>query len=204
MSVVLRNTIVDWDKVRGPIFMCLGPGPGAQDWELDCYRLLEAHYGNDFLLHITRKYADDHPLMAYRTPTVETIDGRSLEQETDAKRYYIAQAGWSNRLPRGCIICWLPLEDPKHPCLEEEGPYAHEARDLIGEIRGRMIELSKERRGHVRFVIGADENFPGLASIRRNFERAERIPRITIYSTLEKTVEAAVAMTTPIRVAASA
>lgn len=99
-------------------------------------------------------------------------------------RYYLEEAGIFFR--RGCIVTYLPRESVVKP--RSDGlPYAIKTRDIVGEWRGRMMY---DNRG-IRFVLGADSEFPGIDVIARNFDKALD-GRFKIYKTLDETVAAAI------------
>ncbi|HEX5774337.1 MAG TPA: hypothetical protein VFY28_00025 [Candidatus Paceibacterota bacterium] len=183
MAVILRKTLVDWTRATGPAFMLVGPVRGAQDWQHDCYRMLESELNGKFMAYIPRRYDETHPLFALQA----SGDPNGFPRQTDAERYYISQAG--SGLYGGCVIAWLPCEDPENPRPKEEGPYAQDTYGELGEIRGRMMHNPL-----FRFVLGAEKGFPGLDVMTRNFELALE-ERLAIHSTLEETVAAALKKT---------
>jgi hypothetical protein len=102
-----------------------------------------------------------------------------FERQTDWERHYLEQA--AEKWPAGCIIFWLA--EQKEP-RQDGGPYARDTYGEIGEWRGRMM-----RAPHLRVVVGAEKEFPGLSQIKRNFELA--LPDLKIYDTMEEVVERA-------------
>jgi hypothetical protein len=181
MSVILRRARVDWAQVSGPVFMLIGPVRGAHDWHLTCYSLLEDALGDEFVAYIPRRLEEGHPLFALQAPYLPD----SFERQTHAERYYIGHAGFPGHDRGGCIIGWLPCEDPKNRRPRKDGPYSQDTYGEIGELRGRMMH-----EPNVRFELGAEEKFHGLDVMRCNFEAALGRP-LTIHPTLEKTVAAA-------------
>ncbi len=106
----------------------------------------------------------------------------SLPRQTYWERYYLAIAS-----TQGAIIFWLPKESKTKPRPPETGPYARDTYEELGEWRARMV------RDKAREVIGAQQGFPGLSVILKNF-RAMIGDGFTPYGTLRETVRAGVAL----------
>jgi hypothetical protein len=102
-----------------------------------------------------------------------------FERQTDWERHYLDMA--ADKWPTGCIIFWLGDQRKPRP---DNLPYAMDTRGEIGEWRGRMMHNPA-----LRVVMGAEEDFPGLRQIKRNFELA--LPDFPIYDTMEEVVERA-------------
>jgi hypothetical protein len=179
MPIILPKVRVPRHYIKGPLFFLLGPVLGGGDWQRKCCELLFQNVGDCWIVNPCR-YESGHPLFKHRA-TKGTVDNDS--HQLDWERLYLALANQT-----GCIIAWLPNESKTHPRTDGE-PYACDTRGELGEWRGRMI-FSEIRP----LVLGADPGFPGLKNITRNFQLAFSDPTFPIYSTLEETVDAAIAM----------
>ncbi len=176
MKIVLPNTLCEIDLKCGPFFFLAGPVRGGDDWQKKCCLEISKHIFQDFSVAIPCRYEDTHPLKSFRQFGTEDGFDRQLTWE----RYYLDMAA-----KKGCIIFWLPCESTVNPRLGPD-PYAMDTRGELGEWRGRLMHDPS-----LRIVIGADSSFPGLSQIKRNFNLALGSD-FPIYSTLEKTVLAAV------------
>lgn len=191
------------DLKRGErLYFLLGPIRGGGDWQAEAIRLLHEKDPNCYIACPCR-YDVRHSLSKYEIkPTIIPHDDESeektpeyalpFENQTMWERYYLKLASW-----HGSIVCWLPNEDKKNPRPKEQGPYAQ---DTYGELgrwsimssdpqRFSIDEDSKGRR--INLTIGAEENFPGLSVIQKNFN-ADHGKDFPIHSTLEETILAAV------------
>lgn len=199
-----RGVVLDNLQQGERLYFLAGPIRGAGDWQAKAIQLL--HEKDPFCyIACPCRYDIDHELFRYHIKATElprsTDDEREWPEyalefpnQTMWERYYLEQASY-----HGCIIFWLPCEDPKNPRKKEDGPYA---RDTYGEI-GRWslkssnhFQFSLENRLHrVNVVIGAEENFPGLSVIKTNFEADHSETPIfpgTIFPSLDKTIAEAV------------
>jgi hypothetical protein len=157
-----------------PMFFLAGPIRGGGDWHASMSRLLMGRFGRPIVVNPSR-YDQNHPHAEYRMRGEEN----RFERQTDWERHYLEQA--AEKWPAGCIIFWLA--EQKEP-RQDGGPYARDTYGEIGEWRGRMM-----RAPHLRVVVGAEKEFPGLSQIKRNFELA--LPDLKIYDTMEEVVERA-------------
>jgi len=175
MRIVLPKTFVEIDNDYGPVFFLAGPIKGGNDWQYRVVKEIERYYVG-FYAVLPNRYKNFHPLM------LRKINGNEnkFERQTSWERHYLNIA--SNL---GCIIFWLPAEDKLNPRKDGE-VYARDTRGELGEWRGRMMH-NKD----LKVVIGAEEDFPGLSQIQRNFNEALNI-QFPIYKTLSGTVEAAI------------
>jgi hypothetical protein len=158
------------------MFFLAGPITGGGDWHVPMSELLAKRFEHLIVVNPSR-YKYTHPFCKYRMNGAED----QFERQTDCERHYLDQAG--EKWPTGCIIFWLACEDAKNPRKDGQ-PYARDTRGEIGEWRGRMMYAP-----HLRVVMGADQDFPGLSQIKRNFEQV--LPGFKIYDTMEEVVERA-------------
>jgi len=178
MRIILPNTLTN-PKEHERIFFLAGPVRGGAKWQVYMARLIH-ELSPGCAIAIPCRWNFLNPLYQYRAEGVETHFERQLSWE----RYYLNVASWS-----GCIVFWLPCEstrpDEKHPGPE---PYAMDTRGELGEWRGRMMHDRS-----IKLVVGAEPGFLGLSQIERNFKLALD-GNFTLYSSMEDTARAAVAM----------
>ena len=152
-----------------PLFFLAGPIAGGDDWQQKMSEMLVARVGNCIIANPCR-YGPGHPQYQFR------FQGNAeFEAQTLWERYYLRQAAleW----PTGCIVGWCPAESKTHS-RNDGNPYAMDSRGEIGEWR---THLMYDRR--VRFVLGAEPEFPGLRTIKRNFADAVG-PHFEIFGTM--------------------
>ncbi len=174
MRIILPKTLVEIDPNYGPLFFLAGPVRGGDDWQTKCCDEIWKHL-DTFYAALPCRYQEDHPTTPFRIAGKEGCFDRQLPWE----RHYLELAATS-----GCVIFWLPSESKVNP-REGTDPYAMDTRGELGEWRGRMMFDSK-----LRVVIGAENDFPGLSQIQRNFNQALMMD-FPIYPTLAETVAAA-------------
>ena len=177
MRIILPNNLTLRKYTYGPVFFFAGPVKGGDDWQAkacDCMRV----YLSEFYAVLPCRYPKQHPLRQY-----EVVDKEDhFERQALWERHYLELAA-----RRGCIIFWLPCES-KIDSRDDAGPYARDTYGELGEWRGRMMVDDK-----LKVVVGAEEDFPGLRTIKCNFDAALG-GNFTIYSSMEDTVKAALAM----------
>ena len=192
MFLVLPKMHPVLDEYRNlPMFFFGGPILGGGDWHSKMSEMLMRRLDELIIVNPSR-YSTAHPHYKYReyleTKTKHAQRSGPIinfERQTDWERYYLALAAehWGT----GCVIFWLA--EQKEPRADGM-PYAMDTRGELGEWRAHLMY-----NPHVRVVIGAEKNFPGLSVIKRNFELA--LPNFTIYDTMEEVVERAVHFSHP-------
>lgn len=178
MQLILPKTEpYGYPAYASPLFFLAGPIGGGDDWHSRMMRIL-MEWNDDCIIVNPTRYTADHPFCQYR------VNGRegTYQRQTDWERHYLRQA--ADEWPRGCIIFWLPEESKTNP-RTDGNPYAMDTRGELGEWRGHLMH-----NPGLRVVIGAEEGFPGLSIIKRNFELALG-PDFKIHSTMEEVVEQA-------------
>jgi hypothetical protein len=175
MKIILPKTFTETDAKYGPVFFLAGPRKGGNDWQHKAVKEIQKHLKN-FYAVLPNNYDDYHPLIPFKINGVNDVFERQLQWE----RHYLDIASRN-----GCIIFWLPVEDKANPRSDDK-PYAMDTRGELGEWRGRMMNNDK-----LRIVIGAENDFPGLSQIQRNFNEALHC-EFSIYKTLTDTIKAAI------------
>jgi hypothetical protein len=183
MNVILPKTLIN-PSIKyslAPWFFLAGPVLGGDDWQMDCLKELEKQMSPfNFNVAIPTRYESDTPIFKSRV----IGDENSFERQTDWERYYLNLASGSGGV-RGCIIFWLPCEKFSDRRMDGK-PYAMDTRGELGEWRGQMIHNKR-----INLVVGSDGQFPGLRTIKRNFDQALKCD-FPIYNTLSDTVAAAI------------
>ncbi|MDP3992919.1 MAG: hypothetical protein Q8Q05_01765 [bacterium] len=177
MHIIQPTTLVDQAEFAGPLFFTAGPIQGGDDWQKRCCELLVQRAAAPVSIACPCRYKEGHPLYEYRV----TGEEERFERQTPWERHYLTLAS-----KVGCIIFWLPEESKTKP-RKGNRPYACGSRDELGEWRGRLIYDRS-----IRLVIGAEARFPGLNPVVYSYREVcgNDFP---IYSTLEETVQAAIA-----------
>jgi hypothetical protein len=161
------------------LFYLAGPILGGDDWQRDACAELNRRI-SDATIAVPCRWSKDHPLFEW----CAQIPNPSYPRRLNWEHVYMRKAASSHELP-GCLIFWLPSESTDNP-RRDGNPYA---RDTLGELglwRGHLIY-----QPNLRIVIGAEEGFPGIDVIRRNF--ALDVPgRIEFQTTLSETITAAI------------
>ncbi|MDD3531405.1 MAG: hypothetical protein PHV99_02340 [Candidatus Pacebacteria bacterium] len=180
MQLILPKTVPSFSFVNEalPLFFLAGPIGGGDDWHFRMTELLMSHSADCVIVNPTR-YKPNHPHYQYRVSGDDDVYTR----QTDWERRYMCDAAKASL--HGCLIFWLPKESVTNPRSDGE-PYA---RDTRGEIAEWRTHLMYDRS--LRVVVGAEEEFPGLSVIRRNFELT-MCPAFPIYRTMEEVAGAAV------------
>jgi hypothetical protein len=141
--------------------MPVGPDAGGGGWQYQMYGRIVYHaaeHGLDtFVVVIPRRVTRSDVMWQFRFN--DSVTG--FEYQLDWEREYIRLAALDAR--RGCVAAWLPRESTTDPRTDGQ-PYARDTRGELGEIRGWMSFVPS-----TRFVMGAEDGFPGLDVIRRNF-----------------------------------
>jgi hypothetical protein len=158
--LILPNTEPDLTPFKHlPLFFLAGPIQGGGDWHYNMSNLLDEEIGSCLIVNPSR-YRIGHPHYSRRLAGKEDY----YERQTDWERHYLylAAKGWS----KGCVIFWLPKESIEKP-RRDGNPYARDTYGELGEWRGRLMHDRS-----LRVTVGADEKFPGLSQIERNFHMA--------------------------------
>lgn len=172
--MILPKTLVserEWSD--GRLFFLAGPVQGGGGWQYRCCLIMQREIG-DGVVAVPCRWRSDHPLFERRVSGRGDAFARQLSWE----RYYLELAAQN-----GGIIFWLPCENIENPRVDGQ-PYAMDTRGELGEWRGRMM-----REPALRVFIGAENGFPGLDQIARNFNEALGRP-FPIYQSLEELVQA--------------
>jgi hypothetical protein len=181
MNLILPKTRANLGGLSAfPMFFLAGPILGGGDWQHAATKMLAQIWGGCVIVNPCR-YGEEHPLYRHRLPA---IDGAPpFERQTDWERHYLEFA--AGDADHGCVIFWLPCQ--REPRSDGQ-PYARDTYGELGEWRGRMMT-----HPHLRVVVGAEPDFPGLNVIKRNFDRA--LGRdFPIAETLEHTVMQAITL----------
>jgi hypothetical protein len=199
IKLILPNNGVSLDRLQSGerVYFLAGPIRGGDDWQANAIQML---YEKDPFCYIACpcRYGPEHPLFQYSLPATESPSSMpeqveyeyTFDSQTYWERFYLEEAS-----QRGSVIFWLPCESKENPRKKEDGPYA---RDTYGEL-GRWSlrsanpdEFSVEKNNkRVNVVVGAEEEFPGLSIIQKNFD-GDHEKRFIIYQTLEQTIIEAV------------
>ncbi len=176
MHVLLPKTYIHPNDLVHPLFFFGGPIQGADDWQMTCYKIFSAKC-EKFTAIIPYNYPLHHPMRKTALSGKEDF----FTRQTIWERFYLSAAS-----QQGCILFWLPEESKTRP-RSDGSPYARDSYGEVAEWRGQMIHQKS-----IRCVVGAEKNFPGLSQISCNFSEALGTG-FRIYSTLEETVDAALA-----------
>lgn len=167
------------DKDGIPTFFLMGPIRGGGEWQVNaCTLLREFFQKEEFAVIVPNRWPENHILKKYFIPGQAENTSQTVWER---KGLYLA----GRSAMRGCIITWLPVESKTDP-RNDGSPYGRESYGEIGEWRGQMMYDD-----HIRFVLGAEKDFPGLEQISKNFDDALRTT-FPIYPDLEMTVQAAI------------
>ena len=178
MKVILPKTLHEIDWSYGPLFFFAGPIKGGGDWQRRACAEVEKRL-TDYYATIPCRYGDDHSLRKYAA----SGRGDYFSSQTFWERHYLELAATC----RGCIVFWLPCESKTDPRSDGQ-PYARDTYGEIGEWRGAL-----KFNPNLKVVIGAEQGFPGLEVMKKNFVGALK-QDFPFYNTLEETIQAAVAM----------
>jgi hypothetical protein len=206
IKLILPKNRVTLNLQKGERFYFLaGPIRGAADWQATAIKMLAQKDPNCYIACPCR-YDESHELFQYGIPdntneilseasnTLKYLDEdkphlnlEPFPSQTMWERHYLVQASMY-----GAVIFWLPCEDKQNPRKKEDGPYA---RDTYGEL-GRWSQRSNASEkmhnlSRVNLIIGAENDFPGLSVIQKNFDADHGRP-FPIYSSLEETIAEAV------------
>lgn len=181
MQIVLPKVFVPFAVIDASInFFLLGPIKGGGNWQTQaCEMIRDLNLETSVKIYVPCRWDKSHPLSKhfFKGP----VDTAS--RQTDWERFFLDESGRRSRRG-GCIIAWLPCESREFPRTDGQ-PYARDSYGEIGEWRGRLMHDPK-----LRFAIGAEEGFPGLSVMKRNFELALE-ERLTFQSTLNDTIREA-------------
>ena len=164
------------------VFFLLGPIKGGGAWQVTACDELQKQMGEtEFAVVVPCRWPSHHELSRHFLPGEV-----KYERQVQWERKYLECVAFNSS---GCIIGWLPTEDPINPRSDGQ-PYARDTYGELGEWRGRLMYDFD-----LRFVLGAHPDFPGLDVIRANFNYALH-GRFEISDTLEATITRAVIMAT--------
>lgn len=192
-SLILpKNGLVLDLKQWEHLYFLAGPIRWAWDWQTKTIKMLSKKDTNCYIACPCR-YDDKHELFNYSLPATKLSNGDfelQFENQTMWERYYLEMA--SNF---GSIIFWLPSQDKENPRKKEDGPYAQDTYGELGRwsIRSAYKLNPYEVGRHVNLVVGAEAEFPGLKTIQKNFNDDHKSEYV-IYSSLEETIDQAIAM----------
>ncbi|MDR0860508.1 MAG: hypothetical protein LBO09_06115 [Candidatus Peribacteria bacterium] len=159
------------------LYFLAGPIRGGGDWQKKAIQLL-MDYDPGCYVACPCWYQKEASLLPYQMASNDHC--LFFERQTLWERYYLREA-----IMHGCIIFWLPIEDPKNPRKKEDGPYA---RETYGEI-GRWSMKAFIQGAHP--IFGAEKGFSGLDQIHVNLCE-DFWKKFPIYDSLEKTIKKAV------------
>jgi hypothetical protein len=167
-DIILPMTYVE--KLDRPLIFIAGPIWGAISWYDKAVDIIHSHDDGIYV-------ASPNALLSYKhLKKAVKGDDKKFNRCILWQRHYLEQAS-----KKGAIMFWLPNE-AKHCCTY---PYGQDTRGEIAEWRGRLIYDK-----NIELVIGAEEKFPGLDSIKENYLAVN--PDMKFYSTLEETCKHAV------------
>ncbi len=158
MKVLLPKTFVPIDEKYGPLFFLAGPVRGGGDWQVECCAEISRHIEN-FYVAVPYYHDRPNPLSHLKTPGNEKVFLKPQRQR-HWERHYLIEAA-----KHGCIIFWLPKEDPTDMRPREDGPYGQ---DTYGEL-GRYAVEQKYNRNY-KISLGGEEGFHGLELIHGNYQ----------------------------------
>jgi hypothetical protein len=181
MRILLPKIHVRLTEIDGPLFFLMGPILGGGDWQTKACLHLLGTYLPGFTVVVPCRWKADHPLSQY------FIEGEQMVgSQVQWERYWLSEAGTLKR--KGCIIAWLPCEDPTHPS-DDGQPYARDTYGELGEWRGHLYHSPRHH-----FSLGMEPEFPGGGVIRKNFDLSlgsDSAPFL-ISPTLETTISRAI------------
>jgi hypothetical protein len=176
MWLMVPKARIEVSRLERPFYYLAGPLQGGGDWR--------TRFVGEMARTLTRGTVAVPVRYLRPIPSVQTVSADSTDtfaHQLEWERYYLNIA---SRI--GCIIFWLPRESPTDRRADGQ-PYARDTYGELGEWRGRLLY-----NFNLKVVIGAEEGFPGLDVIVRNYREAlgEQFP---IYRTMEETIRAAIA-----------
>jgi hypothetical protein len=192
INLILPKNFVDVEfgnKQR--LYFLAGPIRGAGDWQKEAIKMIAAKDKNCYIVCPCR-YDENHELYKYSlAPKLGKKNLEKFPNQTMWERYYLELASYY-----GAIVFWLPLESKTNPRAKEDGPYA---RDTMGEIGrwsirhsyGLGLKIKGRNKKRVNFIIGAEEEFPGLKVIMKNLN-ADHGKKFKINNTLNSTINSAI------------
>lgn len=180
MKIILPKTFVDEEKIEYPLFFLAGPNKGGGNWQEKCCLELSKLIP-EFFVVVPNQWKLGDKFFQYK---FEGKEDKFLSR-TAWEHYYLNLAAERSKNHDGCIIFWLPMESKISP-REDGQPYA---RDTYGELGAwrRNAAINK----HIRVVVGAEPDFPGLEDIQENFD-LDFGQKYLIPNSLEETVRLAV------------
>jgi hypothetical protein len=166
MKIFIPKEAASTDQ-KWPIFLA-GPVQGGGGWQEKACAMIESR------LHDATVFV---PCQIPReTRHLSTLaSGIIIPRLLSWERKYLEYAACY-----GCVMFWLPCESKTNP--RKEGPFARDTLGELGEWRGRLMGDNT-----LSVVVGAEEGFPGLDVIQRNFSLALNMD-FSIWKSLEMTV----------------
>jgi hypothetical protein len=184
MKIILPKAYIDHTQAN-PLFFLAGPVLGGGDWQRKCAIKINTIVDEPCIV-IPCRYSEYDP-MKLLVPERYTC---SYLSQTCWERKYLELAGDRRcGVKNGCILFWLPCESKSQPRIDGN-PYGRDTYGELGEWRGRMMDHPDHR-----IVIGAEDGFPGLKQITRNYSEALN-KKFPIYKTLDETIDAAIGIAT--------
>ncbi|HSI20225.1 MAG TPA: hypothetical protein VLA04_00740 [Verrucomicrobiae bacterium] len=177
MQLILPKTLVPDGEILRPLFFLAGPIKGGGNWQQTACDLIASKM-DPVAIAAPRRWTAEHPMHTHRAPGQE----EAFTRQTLWERHYLDRAAdW------GCVLFWLLNESKSEP-RQDGQPYG---RDTTGELSAWRIKLL--HNPSLKVVVGAEPDFPGLSVLTCNLyeDLGYDFP---IYSTLEETVDAAIAM----------
>jgi hypothetical protein len=165
--------------IDGPLFFLAGPILGGDNWHIQACHLFEQRIRGQFVVATPNRFAPQEPLYYRGVQGPDDV----FEDQFQWEQYYLDLASRS-----GCIIFWLPVESRTNP-RNDGNPYAMITRDELGAWRTKV-----QNNPLLRMVIGAEDQFPGLAEIKRYNDLAFGKGIMPVYSSLEETINEAVVL----------
>ncbi len=166
----MGRVIIPYDRftLREPHVFLLGPIGGAPVWREEANELL--WLGSPDIPIVSPDHSLPPRYERFRLRSPDRINGQFYWED-----HYLESAG-----KRGVILGYLPAEQ-EHNCAH---PYGMDTRRELGTIIGQY----KAGDGP-SFVLGAEQGFSGLRTLRRAFQQ-ER-PGFPIHTSLQDACDAA-------------
>lgn len=177
-KILIPKGYYELTREDGPIFFLAGPVRGGDDWQKKVVEELSKHL--EKCVVAIPYYYIENDYFPLRESAERGIEGK-FERQLQWERFYLEEAA-----NKGCIIFWLPEESRTNPRPASAGAYATDTR---GEL-GRWSVEQKYNPGY-NIVVGAEENFPSLSQIKRNWI-ADQEHHVVFPDTIESLVEKAV------------
>ncbi len=151
-----------FESLSVPFFYLIGPVQGGGDWQHQMCLALSRNVG-ECIIATPCRWNDSHPLQQFFHGELD-----AYERQTDWEQVYIEIA---LTYARSCLVAWLPEESATSP-RKDGSPYGRDTYGELGYFRGRMEGLPARKKRFFPLALGAENKFPGLTVIRRNFRKA--------------------------------